>query len=50
MKPTPLPPNPTWLDRIEHALQWVTSWTIVDLEGKSALSGVLIGLIGPERC
>ena len=45
MKPNPLPPNPTFLDRLEYALQWLISWVIVDIKGHPAVSGLLTGIL-----
>jgi hypothetical protein len=38
MKPTPLPPNPRLLDHVEHALQWLFCWLIVDIPGHPMIS------------
>jgi hypothetical protein len=27
--PTPLPPTPKFIDRIEYGLQWLASWLII---------------------
>ena len=45
MKPTPLPPNPKLIDRIEHALQWSLCWVIVDIKGHPMVSGLCTGLL-----
>jgi hypothetical protein len=45
MKPTPLPPDPDWTDRVEYFLQQLTSWALIELPGKPVLSGLLSGLI-----
>jgi hypothetical protein len=45
LKPTKLPPNPTFLARLEYALQWLVSWFIVDIPGLPLLSGLLTGLL-----
>ena len=44
MKPTPLPPEPKVIDRIEYALQWLVSWVVVDIKDHPAISGLLTGL------
>jgi hypothetical protein len=44
MKPSPLPPNPKLLDRLEHALRWVLWRFIIDLPGHPLLSGITTGL------
>ena len=45
MKPTPLPPNPKLIDRVEYALQWSTSWLIVDIKGHPMISGICTGML-----
>ena len=45
MKPTPLPPNPKLIDRIEHALQWALCWMIVDIKGHPMVSGLCTGIL-----
>ncbi len=45
LKPTKLPPNPTFLDRLEHGLQWVISWLVIDIPGRPCISGLLTSLL-----
>ena len=45
MKPTPLPPNPKLIDRVEYALQWAASWIIVDIKGHPMVSGLCTGFL-----
>jgi hypothetical protein len=45
MKPNPLPPNPKFSDRLEHVLQVLSSWAIINLRGKPMLSGLATGTI-----
>jgi hypothetical protein len=45
MKPTPLPPNPKLIDRVEYALQWSASWIIVDIKGHPMVSGLCTGFL-----
>jgi hypothetical protein len=45
MKPTPLPPNPKLIDRVEYALQWSVSWMIVDIKGHPMISGLCTGFL-----
>jgi hypothetical protein len=45
MKPTPLPPSPRLLDHVEHALQWLFCWLIVDIPGHPMISGLCTGTI-----
>jgi hypothetical protein len=40
MKPTPLPPYPKLIDRIEYALQWLICWAIIDIPGHPMISGM----------
>jgi hypothetical protein len=40
MKPTPLPPHPKFIDRIEHAIESSFCWTFVDFKGRPVLSGL----------
>jgi hypothetical protein len=45
MKPTPSPPNPKLIDRVEYALQWAASWIIVDIKGHPMISGLCTGFL-----
>src|ERR1700730_10356286 len=45
MKPTPLPPNPKLIDRLEYALQWAFCWVIVDIKGDPMISGLCTGAL-----
>ena len=45
MKPTPLPPNPKLIDRIEYGLQWALCWVIVDIKGHPMVSGICTGIL-----
>lgn len=45
LKPTPLPPNPTFLDCLEYALQWVISWLVIDIPDHPCISGLLTSLL-----
>jgi hypothetical protein len=45
LKPSPLPPNPTFLDRLEHGLQWLVSWFIIHDPDHPFISGTLTGLL-----
>ena len=45
MKPTPLPPNPKLIDRVEYALQWSVCWMIVDIKGHPMVSGLCTGFL-----
>jgi hypothetical protein len=45
MKPNPLPSNPKFLDRVEHFLQTLTAWMIINVPGRPMLSGMATGLI-----
>ena len=44
LKPKPLPPRPTILERVEYVLQWIPYLLAVRIEDKPALSGCLSGL------
>jgi hypothetical protein len=45
LKPTPLPPTPTFIDRLEYGLQWLVSWLVIDIPGHPCISGLLTGLL-----
>jgi hypothetical protein len=45
LKPTPLPPIPTFIDRLEYGFQWVISWVVIDIPGHPCISGMLTGLL-----
>jgi hypothetical protein len=45
MKPAPLPPNPKLLDKVEHFLQTLTGWMIINVPGRPMLSGLATGII-----
>jgi hypothetical protein len=45
MKPTPLPPNPKLIDRVEYTLQWLVCWAIIDIRGHPMVSGLCTGLL-----
>jgi hypothetical protein len=47
LKPDPLPPGASLLDRLEYALQWLVWVTVIHLPGKPALSGLLTGIVTP---
>jgi hypothetical protein len=44
-KPTRLPPNPTFIDRLEYGLQWLASWLVIDIPAHPCVSGMLTGLL-----
>jgi hypothetical protein len=45
LKPTALPPNPTFIDRLEYGIQWLLSWIVIDIPGHPCISGMLTGLL-----
>jgi hypothetical protein len=45
LKPTKLPSNPTFLDRLEYGLQWLVGWFVIDIPGHPLISGMLTGLL-----
>jgi hypothetical protein len=45
MKPTPLPPHPKLIDRVEYGLQWAVLWAVVDIKGHPMVSGICTGLL-----
>jgi hypothetical protein len=45
LKPTKLPPNPTFIDRLEYALQWLTSCLVIDIPEHPCVSGMLTGVL-----
>jgi hypothetical protein len=45
LKPTPLPQNPTFIDRLEYRIQWLISWLVIDIPGHPCISGMLTGLL-----
>jgi hypothetical protein len=45
LKPTKLPPHPTFLDRLEYGLQWLVGWFIIDIPGHPLTSGMLTGVL-----
>jgi hypothetical protein len=45
MKPTPLPPNPKLIDRVEYVLQWSASWMIIYIPGHPMVSGLCTGAL-----
>jgi hypothetical protein len=45
MKPTPLPPNPKLIDRVEYGVQCALCWVIVDLKGHPMISGLCTGIL-----
>ena len=45
MKPSPLPPHPTIIDRVEYGLQWALCWMIVDIKGHPMVSGLRTGFL-----
>jgi hypothetical protein len=45
LKPTPLPQNPTAIDRLEYGIQWLLSRIIIDIPGHPCISGMLTGLL-----
>ena len=45
VKPTPLPLNPTLLDRLEYALQWLFSRFIIEPRGHPMLAGLATAVL-----
>jgi hypothetical protein len=45
LKPTRLPPNPTFVDRLKHGLQWLLSWFVIHDSDHPLFSGMLTGLL-----
>jgi hypothetical protein len=45
MKPTPLPPNPTFLDRLEYGLEWLFCRFIIEPRGRPMLAGLATGVL-----
>src|SRR6266705_4754614 len=45
MKPNPLPRNPTWIERVEHALQCVFCWMIIEPKNHPMISGLATGIL-----
>ena len=45
LKPTPLPANPKWFDRLEYILQWSLQWFVIQIDGHPCVSGILTGVL-----
>jgi hypothetical protein len=45
MKPSPLPSNPTLLDRLEYALQWSLCPFIIEPRGHPVLAGLATAVL-----
>jgi len=45
MKPTPLASNPTLLDHLEYALQWLFSCFIIEPRGRPMLAGLATAVL-----
>jgi hypothetical protein len=45
LKPRPLPPCAGMLSRLEYVLQLMVYWIVIDIPGKSAVSGLLSAIV-----